>query len=287
MRTEIDGKRQEIHSEMEINMDELILKEILEALDRNEKAALVTLTGIKGSTPRDEGSLMLVREDGRILGSIGGGKIEYAVIQESVQAIRDGKSREFEHSLTPNGDLGMQCGGEAKGFIKVFSPEKRLVIAGGGHVGEKVLELATFLGFKCTVIDDREEYRNRESLKKANRIIIAPYEKAIEQIEITDETYIVIATKGHVGDLEFVKNALRTDAKYIGLIGSKAKHVFIRKALKEEGFSDEQIAKIYGPVGLDISNQLPEEIAVSIMSEILLIKNSGSLKHRKDILKER
>lgn len=264
-------------------MDELILKKILETLDRNEKVALVTLTNIKGSTPRDEGSLMLVWEDGKILGSIGGGKIEYTVIQESIQAIKEGKSREFDHSLTPNGDLQMQCGGEARGFIRVFNPEKNLIIVGGGHVGEKVLELATFLGFKCTVVDDREEYKNKESLQKAHEIIIAPYENAIDQVKITDETYIVIATKGHMGDFEFVKSALQTNAKYVGLIGSKVKHVFIKKSLKEEGFSDEQISKIYGPIGLDISNQLPEEIAVSIMSEILLIKNKGSLNHRKDI----
>ncbi len=264
-------------------MEERILKEIITILEREERVALVTLTEIKGSTPRDEGSLMLVREDGSISGSIGGGKIEYTVIQEAIESIKKNKSRAFEHSLTPEGDLKMQCGGEAKGFIKVFSPEKKLIIAGGGHVGEKVLELATFLGFKCEIVDDREGYENKESLKKASKIIISPYENAIEKLKITSETYIVIATKGHAGDLEFVKAALKTDAKYIGLIGSKVKHVFIKGSLKEAGYSKEEISKIYGPVGLDISNQLPEEIAVSIMSEILLIKNNGSLNHRKDI----
>ncbi len=264
-------------------MDGKILKELLEIVENNGKAALVTLTEIKGSTPRDEGSLMLVKENGSISGSIGGGKIEYTVIQEAVEAIKENRSRVFEHSLTPEGDLHMQCGGEAKGFIKVFSPEKKLIIAGGGHVGEKVLELAIFLGFRCEVVDDREEYRYKESLQKADRIVIAPYEKAIEELNINEETYIVIATKGHSGDLEFVKAALRTEAKYIGLIGSKVKHAFIKKSLEDAGFTNEQRDKIYGPIGLDISNQHPEEIAVSIMSEILLLKNGGTLNHRKDI----
>ena len=136
-------------------MDEIILKKIIESLNREEKVALVTITEIKGSTPRDEGSLMLVWEDGKSFGSIGGGKIEYTVIQESVEALKANKSRIFNHSLTPQGDLKMECGGEASGFIRVFIPEKKLIIAGGGHVGEKVLELETFLGFKCTIIYDR------------------------------------------------------------------------------------------------------------------------------------
>ena len=264
-------------------MDEIILKKIIESLNREEKVALVTITEIKGSTPRDEGSLMLVWEDGKSFGSIGGGKIEYTVIQESVEALKAAKSRIFNHSLTPQGDLKMECGGEASGFIRVFVPEKKLIIAGGGHVGEKVLEPANFLGFKCTIIDDREEYVAKESLQKASDIIITHYNEAFQKITVTKDTYIVIATKGHAGDLDFVKEALKTEAKYIGLIGSKVKHVFIRNSLIQDGFSEEEINRIYGPVGLNISNQLPEEIAVSIMSEILLIKNNGTLEHRKDI----
>lgn len=265
-------------------MDELILKKVFDTLKEEKKVALVTLTEIAGSTPRDEGSLMVVWENGEIFGSIGGGKIEYTVIQESIEAIKENKSRTFSHSLTPNGDLKMQCGGEAKGFIKIFAPEKKLIIAGGGHVGEKVLELATFLGFKCIVVDDREEYKNKKSLEKASEIIISPYENAMEYLNITEDTYIVIATKGHAGDLDFVREALKTKAKYIGLIGSKVKHIFIKNSLIKEGFSEETINKVYGPVGLDISNQLPEEIAVSIMSEILMIKNNGTPNHRKDVI---
>ena len=265
-------------------MDEIILKKIVESLNKEEKVALVTLTEIEGSTPRDEGSLMLVWENGKSFGSIGGGKIEYTVIQEAIETLKTNKSKNFSHSLTPEGDLKMQCGGKAKGFIRVFVPENKLIIAGGGHIGEKVLELATFLGFRCVLIDDREEYKEKESLQKASNLIISPYEKALDQIIITEDTYIVIATKGHSGDLDFVKEALKTKAKYIGLIGSKIKHIFIKNALKEEGFTDEIINKIYGPIGLNISNQLPEEIAVSIMSEILLIKNNGTLKHRKDCI---
>ena len=264
-------------------MDEIILKKIIESLDNEKKVSLVTLTEIKGSTPRDEGSLMIVWENGSSFGSIGGGKIEHIVIGEAVEALQMEKSRSFSHSLTPEGDLKMQCGGEAKGFIRVFSPEKKLIIAGGGHVGEKVLEIGTFLGFNCIVIDDRKEYETKESLCKANKIIISPYENGLEQITVTKDTYIVIATKGHSGDLDFVRQALKTEAKYIGLIGSKIKHAFIKNSLLKEGFTDRDIDRIYGPIGLDISNQLPEEIAVSIMSEILLIKNDGTLKHRKDI----
>ena len=109
-------------------MDEIILKRIIESLNREEKVALVTITEIKGSTPRDEGSLMLVWEDGKSFGSIGGGKIEYTVIQESVEALKANKNRNFNHSLTPQGDLKMECGGEASGFIRVFVPGKKLIM---------------------------------------------------------------------------------------------------------------------------------------------------------------
>ena len=153
-------------------MEELILKKILESIENHKKVALVTLTDVGGSTPRDTGSLMLVWEDRETYGSIGGGKVEYFVTDEAAEALKQNEDRNFEHSLTPDGDLEMQCGGTVKGFIKIFRPNEKIVIAGGGHVGEKVLELAKFLGFNCEVIDDREDYIDKPSLQKADKIMV-------------------------------------------------------------------------------------------------------------------
>ena len=262
-------------------MEELILKKILESIENHKKVALVTLTDVGGSTPRDTGSLMLVWEDRETYGSIGGGKVEYFVTDEAAEALKQNEDRNFEHSLTPDGDLEMQCGGTVKGFIKIFRPNEKIVIAGGGHVGEKVLELAKFLGFTCEVIDDREDYIDKPSLQKADKITGGFYKDIGKDAAIDENTYVVIATKSHITDLEFVKEVLKTKARYIGTIGSRKKQIFLREELLQDGFSAEDIKRIYGPVGINISNQMPEEIAVSILAEILMVKNGGTTEHRK------
>lgn len=261
-------------------MEEQIVAKVLESVQNNTPIALVTLTAVGGSTPRDSGSIMAVFQDGTSIGSIGGGKIEYTVIGEAVEALKLGKDAHFSHELTPNGDLKMQCGGFAKGYIKIFGAKNRLIIVGGGHVGEKVLELGKFLGFYCIVVDDRDEYKGKEGLKCADEIVITQYNSAVKELYIDANTYIVVATKSHISDIDFARTVLKSKCKYLGVIGSLTKHKSIKQTLLSDGFTKEEIGKIYGPIGLNISNQLPEEIAVSIISEILLVKNSGTLEHK-------
>ncbi len=263
-------------------MEEEILQKVIENINANIPVALVTLTAVGGSTPRDPGSIMAVFKDGSSIGSIGGGKIEYTVIAEALEALQKGENRSFSHELTPSGDLKMECGGSAKGYIKVFGIKNKLIIAGGGHVGEKVLELGKFLGFHCIVVDDRKEFEEKQSLKSADELIISDFSKATQKINIDSNTYIVVATKSHIDDIAFAKTVLNSNCKYLGVIGSSRKHKSIKKSLLEDGFSQESISKMYGPIGLNISSQLPEEIALSIMSEILLVKNGGSGEHRKN-----
>ncbi len=264
-------------------MEEQVLQKVLQSVNENRPVALVTLTEVNGSTPRDSGSIMAVFKDGSSIGSIGGGKVEFTVTNEAIEALAEGKDRTFSHSLTPSGDLKMECGGNAKGYIKIFGIKNRLIIAGGGHVGQKVLELGKFLGFYCVVVDDRSDYKDKESLKIADEVIIDSYEKAIEKLQVDANTYIVVATKSHLDDVMFAKTVMRSSCKYLGVIGSLRKHKSIKKTLISDGFSENDISKIYGPIGLNISNQLPEEIAVSILSEILLIKNDGKLQHMKNL----
>ncbi|WP_267523061.1 XdhC family protein [Campylobacter sp. MG1] len=263
-------------------MEENILKQVYDAVAKNEAIALVTLIEVKGSTPRDAGSIMAVYSDGRIIGSIGGGPMEYEVIKEALDAINKGESKEFNHALTPQGEFKAQCGGYAKGYIKVFNTKSKLIIAGGGHIGKKLLELGKFLGFYCIIVDNREEYKTEKSLQIADEIIICDYSNINEFLKIDENSYIVVVTQNCYCDFDCVKNILDKNFKYLGVIGSKSKQNFIRKSLKDSGFNDILINKIYGPTGLDISNQLPEEIAFSILSEILLIKNNGKLVHKKD-----
>lgn len=260
-------------------METKIMQEIINSLNKNIKVALITLVDVNGSTPADSGDMMLVWEDGRTVGTIGGGKLEYEVTKEAIEAIKQSKNFKFSHSLKSDGDLKMQCGGLATGFIKIFIPKNKLIMIGGGHIGENIVDLAKFLDFHVTVIDDREEFFNKASLQKADEIIISNYSNFLEKINIDSNTFIVIATKGHLGDQEALEQVVKSNAKYIGVIGSKSKTAFLKAEILKKGFSEEDFSNVYAPIGLNIANQNPKEIGISILSEILLIKNSKKLKH--------
>lgn len=267
-------------------MENKIIEKLLDSISNNERVALVTLTDVNGSTPTDEGSIMLVWESGKTFGTIGGGKLEYQVIKDSIEALKNGKNQKFSYSLMPEGNLKMRCGGMADGFIKVFVPKNKILMIGGGHIGENIVHLSKFLNFYITIVDDREDYVNKPSLQEAGKIIISDYSNFIEKVDIDSNTFVVIATKDHAGDQIALEQTIKTEAKYIGVIGSNNKTNFLKGELLKKGYNENEFEKVYAPVGINISNQEPKEIAFSIISEILLIKNSKKLKHM-DILKNK
>lgn len=266
-------------------MEEKILLEIYESIKRSEVVAMAVITDDNGSTPRGNGSLMAIWEDGRTLGSVGGGRVEYTVIEKAKECIQRMQDSNFEYKLNNQGDLGMICGGEVKGYIKVFTPKAKLVIAGAGHISEKLSKIAKIAGFNTVIIDDRKEFANKDRFSEADEIIVGDIGKVIESYNIDDNTYIVIVTKGHIYDKSALKASVSRNAAYVGMIGSTAKIKTIMKELIEEGIPKEELKKVYSPMGLDISSNLPEEIAIGILSEILLLKNKGSLNHRRDLKK--
>ena len=266
-------------------MEERILREIYESLRRGHKSALVTITDIKGSTPRKKGSLMAVWEDGRIYGSIGGGNIEYTVIEKTIDCIKEEVDREFEFELSDEGDLHMQCGGKAIVYVKIFKPRPKLLIIGGGHIGVELFKLAKILDFHTVIFDDREEFANEKRFEGADEIIVGEISEKLSQYPIDKNTYIIIVTRGHKCDADALKVTAESEASYIGMIGSKKKTEFVMKNLMDEGISREALKKVYAPIGLNISSEEPNEIAFGVMSEILLLKNKGSLEHLKDIKK--
>jgi xanthine dehydrogenase accessory factor len=264
-------------------MDEKILKQVYESVEKGENVALVTIIEAFGSAPRKSGSMMAVWQDGRIEGSVGGGKIEHEVINEAIQCIKRLKDSQFQHTLNEKGDLGMQCGGTVKGFIKVFTSSPKLLIVGGGHIGENLYKLGKILGFYTVIIDDREEFANENRFQEADEIFQGDIGDILSKYNIDDNTYIVIVTKGHKQDLNALRSSILRNAAYVGMIGSKNKNIHIMKSLLEEGVAKEELQKVFAPIGLNISSGTPEEIAFGILSEILLIKNKGSLNHMKDI----
>ena len=242
-------------------MEDKILSEIYKKISQGKKAALVMVTEAVGSTPRKSGAMMGVFEDD-IIGTIGGGNIEYKVIQNAREFMKTGESREFSYNLTTDDELRMNCGGSMKGFIKIFIPSPKLLICGAGHIGQKLFNIGKNLEFDIKIIDE---------------LTLGSFDEILKNEEITDNTYIVIATRGHVLDekvLELVKNR---GAKYIGIIGSKRKITNLKENLEKNSKIRDNI---YAPIGLRISNGTPEEIAIEILAEILQVKNNGELVHR-------
>jgi len=266
-------------------MEEKILKEIYEGLANGQKAALVTITDIKGSTPRKKGSLMAVWEDGRIVGSVGGGNIEFVVIEKSIECIKEEVDGEFQFELNDEGDLHMQCGGKATLYVKIFKPRLKLLIIGAGHIGVELLKLAKILDFYTVIFDDRSEFANENRFNGADEIIVGDIGDKVSRYPIDKNTYIIIVTRGHKCDADALKATAVSEAAYIGMIGSRKKTEFVMKNLLSEGIPKEALKKVYAPIGINISSEEPNEIAFGILSEILNVKNKGTLQHLKDIKK--
>lgn len=255
-------------------MNDNVINLLNENIKKGQKVALVTVTNSTGSAPGRTGNMMLVYPDGSIEGTCGGGKVEYTVIQQTLQCLEKGTSETFDIKLE---DIGMSCGGHMKGFIDVQMNEKQLVIIGGGHIGVKLYALGKELGFTMTVIDDREEFANEDRFPEA-RTVSGSLKEILKEENLTDK-FVVIVSKGHVTDYEALLEVIHVDYRYLGLIGSKKKVLGLLENLKTDGIDYTEYKNFYAPVGLDIARKDPAEIAFSIMAEILLVKNNGSLNH--------
>jgi len=245
-----------------------IFEEILRLKKEDRPSAIATIVQCSGSSPQKEGAKMLVRDDGSVLGSLGGGCIEAEVIQASRKAMKDGNPLTIPFELTEKHG-GLVCGGKVLVYIEPIIPDPHLVIIGAGHVGKALSKVARFSGFRVTVADDRQEYANRDNLPDAHDIVITDFENIFSKIHVAKNTYLIIATRGHNHDLDALKAALRTEAGYIGLLGSKRKKVLLFKTLRDEGFAQKDTDRIITPVGIPIGSVTSEEIAISIMAQLI------------------
>ena len=268
-------------------MEGKILKAVSSAVEKGIETAVVTVLEVKGSSPGKEGSMMAVFSDGSILGTVGGGALEYEFIQEALKAIKENKSCEKSFELTEKGSLHMKCGGFVRAYIKVFSKREKLLIMGGGHLGAELYTLGKFLNKYVVVFDDREEFANRERFPEADEIIFGKMEETVKNYSVDENSYIIIVTRGHENDKECLKAILdkKVSPKYIGMVGSRGKVLSTYKELLDEGYSKDELKKIYSPIGLDISSSEPKEIALGIMAEITAVKNQKTGEHMRDIRK--
>lgn len=254
-----------------------IYQALSEIEKNNETAALCTVTRSEGSTPRHVGSKMLVYPDGHIVGTVGGGELENRVIKAAFQSLKDDKAHTLSYSMTDpvRGDPGV-CGGQVEVFVEPILPAPTVVVVGAGHVGKAVVHLAKWLGFRVAVSDDRAEFCTPESTPGADSYFPIEMGRLTEQLQVTRQTYFVVTSRGSGVDAEGLPGLLDSDAAYIGVIGSRRRWLATVKALKEKGVAQELIAKVHSPMGLELNAETPEEIAVSIMAEILMLKGKGT-----------
>lgn len=248
----------------------------------NDSAALCTVVKSEGSTPRHVGSKMLVYPDGKFIGTVGGGELESRVLQVGLESLTNGIAQYLSYTMADpsRGDPGV-CGGTVEVFVEPILPPATVVVIGAGHVGKAVVHLAKWLGFRVAVSDDRPEFCNPESVPGGDGYYPVPMAQLPEQLHITNRTYIVITSRGSGVDVQGLPNLLESEAAYIGVIGSRRRWLTTAKALKEQGVSDEKLARVHSPMGLELNAETPEEIAVSILAEVLMLKDRGTGKPMK------
>lgn len=228
--------------------------------------ALVTVTSSEGSVPREVGAQMLVLPDGSIEGTIGGGRLEAKAIEEALDAMKEGAPRASSYELEPQA-LGMYCGGKVGVFIDVSKARPKVLILGGGHVGEAVARLAAFLGLPHSVVDDRPEFARPERYPQAAEVLTAQPDEALKRLGVDEKTSVVIVTRCHGFDLRCLAAALGTPAAYIGMIGSRRKVERLFGLCRRRGLDPEQ-PRVHAPIGLDLGGRSPEEIALSVLAEV-------------------
>jgi xanthine dehydrogenase accessory factor len=234
-------------------------------------SALATIINARGSIPSVAAAKMLVRDDGTTVGTIGGGCVEAEVWQAAREIMKEEKPRILTFNLdqTPDKDTGLACGGTLQIFVEPILPSPVLYIFGAGHVGYNVYKIAQPAGFEVVVVDDREAFANRERFPDARDVYADEMDRIMEQLAPPEASYIVIVTRGHRHDMRVLGWAVNTEAHYVGMIGSKRKVLTVCQELEKQGMSPEKLKRAHAPIGLNIGATTPEEIAVSIVAELI------------------
>jgi xanthine dehydrogenase accessory factor len=250
-----------------------LFEEIVKLRREGRRAALATIVHTNGSIPSYESSRMLVREDGSISGTIGGGCVEADVWAAAREVMRAEAPRKMVFNLNHEAsyDNGLICGGTLEVFVEPILPQPVLYIFGGGHVSMALAQVAQMAGFAIGVVDDREQFANVQRFPMA-REIYTSFEEAFAKLKPNTSTYLVIVTRGHKDDMRVLRWAATTEARYIGMIGSRRKVLSVYQALEKEGLPAEKLQRVYAPVGLEIGALTPEEIAISITAELIAVR---------------
>ena len=255
-------------------MNEEVFQAVGDALQRGEPAALVTIIRTQGSTPQRVGAKMLVFADGRMVGTIGGGCYENDAFWKARQSLETRKPEVVRYELTDDiaEESGLICGGQMEVYIEPLEAAPSLYLVGGGHVAYHLARLAANVGFRIHVLDDREKFANAERFPDAVEVVVDAIPNWLQRAELPANAYVVVLTRGHRYDLDALRALAPRDLRYLGLIGSRAKVARLYDALREEAIPLDQLQKVHAPVGLSIGAVTPQEIAVSILAELIAVK---------------
>jgi xanthine dehydrogenase accessory factor len=248
------------------------VRAIARHLKEGKKFVIATIIDSAGSSPRKAGTRMLLFSDGTFEGTIGGGALEQTVLKDAKNIFESHRPERKTYDLTR--ELGMCCGGRVEVFFELMGAHNPLYIFGAGHIAKPLATIAATTDFSVTVIDEREEFLNDARFPNAERLAIPP-EDAFAQLTFTPDLSIAVCTHDHVLDQRIVENCLKRPFRYLGLIGSRTKAAKTRLRLKAQGFTDGDIGKIHSPMGLNVGAQTPEEIAVSIMAELISVRHNA------------
>lgn len=254
-----------------------VYEEIVRLRRRGQKAALATIVDVRGSIPSYESAKLLVREDGSMLGTVGGGCVEAEVWNAAREVIETERPKHLTFNLGQDAayDNGLICGGQLDVFVEPVIPQPRALIFGAGHISKSLAKVAGLAGFSVTVVDDRETFANRERFPDVEEVLAGEYEELFGRLAVNDLTYIVIVTRGHRDDLRVLRWAAGVTAAYVAMIGSKRKVISVIKELEKEGLSREQLERVHAPMGLDIGAVTPEEIAISVVAEMIAVRRKA------------
>jgi xanthine dehydrogenase accessory factor len=256
-------------------MNQEVFAALAAALERGEEVALVTIVASTGSTPQRVGAKMLVYADGRTVGTIGGGCYENDAFGKARETIRNRRPLNVKYELTDDiaEETGLICGGQMEVFIEPVEPSPDVYIFGAGHVGYSLGRMAHDTGFRVRVIDDREKFASTDRFGDGIEVIVDDIPTWLTTHRLPPTAYAVVVTRGHKHDLDALRALISSPLRYVGLIGSKAKVKRIFDALLEEGYARESLKPVHAPIGLDIGAITPQEIAVSILAELIGVKH--------------
>jgi len=251
-----------------------VLKALVGAIENREPVVLATVVDVQGASPARVGFKLLVWPDGKCVGNVGGGELEKRVREDGQEALAKAMAKEVRYSLKEAGEyaIGTLCGGDVTVFFEPYLTMPVLLIVGGGHIGRPLSEMARIAGYHVRIVDVKTE--------RGDLDVLAPE-------KITGDTYVVLITEDHVTDEQALRDICPTPAPYIGMIGSRRKIQTVLSHLREDGFAEDQLGRLHGPIGLDLGGREPAQIALAILAEIEMVRHGGSGRPRSEAAKGR